>query len=95
VDPAAPPADVLQAEVMATSTRSLLEPLVARLAEQEAIIRDRAEELGRLRERVAVSEQPDPEPAPTPEPSPPGPDGREPRGWWARLTAWLSPSGHV
>jgi hypothetical protein len=36
-----PPADVLRAEAMATYMRSLLEPLVAHLAEQQAVIRTR------------------------------------------------------
>jgi excisionase family DNA binding protein len=53
-----PPGDVLRAEAMATYTRSLLEPLVNRLAEQERTIRELAEELGRLRERVATFEAP-------------------------------------
>jgi len=39
----------MRAEAMANYTRSLLEPLVARLADQEAIIRGQAEELGHLR----------------------------------------------
>jgi excisionase family DNA binding protein len=54
-----PPTDVLRAEAMATYTRSLLEPLVNRLAEQERTIRDQAEELGRLRERVATLQAPE------------------------------------
>jgi hypothetical protein len=52
------PTDLLRAEAMATYTRSLLEPLVNRLAEQERTIRELAEELGRLRERVATFEAP-------------------------------------
>ena len=41
--------DIQRAEAMASYSRSLLEPLVARLAEQEQIIREQAEDLGRLR----------------------------------------------
>jgi len=41
--------DLQRAEAMASYSRSLLEPLVARLAEQEQIIREQAEDLGRLR----------------------------------------------
>ena len=37
----------MRAEVMAAYTRSILELLVARMAEQEATIRDQAERLGR------------------------------------------------
>jgi hypothetical protein len=55
-----PPGDILRAEAMATYTRSLLEPLVSRLAEQERTIREQAEELGRLRERVAMLDSPNP-----------------------------------
>jgi hypothetical protein len=54
------PPDVLRAGAMATYTRSLLEPLVNRLAEQERTIRGQAEELGRLRERVTTLEAPNP-----------------------------------
>ena len=36
----------MRAEAMAAYTLSILEPLVARLAEQEAIIRDQAAEVG-------------------------------------------------
>lgn len=50
-----PPGDVLRAEAMATYTRSLLEPLVERLAEQERIIRDQAEALGGLRAELAAA----------------------------------------
>jgi hypothetical protein len=83
------PTDVLRAEAMATYTRSLLEPLVARLAEQEAIIRDQAEELGRLRERVATLSRNLDDPDPTPTPSPPTPDGRAPwwRRWWQAVSS--------
>ncbi len=41
--------DLQRAEAMARYSRALLEPLVARLAEQEQIIREQAEDLGRLR----------------------------------------------
>ncbi len=41
--------DLQRAEAMASYSRALLEPLVARLAEQEQIIREQAEDLGRLR----------------------------------------------
>ncbi len=51
-----PPADLMRAEAMATYTRSLLEPLVARLAEQEQIIRSQAEEVGALRAQLAAAE---------------------------------------
>jgi hypothetical protein len=40
-------ADLMRAEAMAAYTRSLLEPLVARMAEQEVTIRDQAETIGR------------------------------------------------
>ncbi len=36
-----------RAEAMAVYTKTLLEPLVARLAEQEAVVRDQAETIGR------------------------------------------------
>ncbi len=39
--------DLMRAEAMAAYTRSLLEPLVARLAEQEGVIRDLERENGR------------------------------------------------
>ena len=51
-----PPADLMRAEAMATYTRSLLEPLVARLAEQEQIIREQAEQIGSLRAQLAAAE---------------------------------------
>ena len=46
------PAELMRAEAMAAYTRSILEPLVARLAEQEAVIRDQAEQVGSLRARL-------------------------------------------
>jgi hypothetical protein len=42
-----PPAALAQAEAMAAYTRSLLEPLVALVENQEVIIRDQAETIGR------------------------------------------------
>lgn len=84
-----PATALAQAEAMATYTRSILEPLVARLAEQEVIIRDQAEAIGRLEERLAPAPPaaapqrpqaaggaPNP-PDPAPEPSPPP----EPFSW--------------
>jgi hypothetical protein len=41
---------------MAAYTRSILEPLVARLAEQEVIIRGQAETVGSLRAQLAAAE---------------------------------------
>jgi hypothetical protein len=92
---------VERAEAMAAYTRSLLEPLVNRLAEQEVIIRDQAETIGSLRERLAVAEAPKaPEPAPVPEPLMPALDGELtsrcesvfPTGgaapWWRRWWGW-------
>ena len=45
-----------RAEAMAAYSRALLEPLVARLGEQEAIIREQAEQIGRQTERIAALE---------------------------------------
>jgi len=47
ISPDQPGAAIMQAEAMAAYTRSILEPLVARLGEQEAVIRDQAETIGR------------------------------------------------
>jgi len=46
------PGDYARAEAMATYSARLLEPLVARLAEQEQIIRQLAEEKGQHQERL-------------------------------------------
>jgi hypothetical protein len=45
-------AEYARAEAMATYSAKLLEPLVARLAEQEQIIRQLAEEKGQQTERL-------------------------------------------
>ena len=50
--------DIQRAEAMASYSRSLLEPLVARLAEQEQIIREQAEDLGRLRAELEHAREP-------------------------------------
>jgi hypothetical protein len=42
-----PPTALMQAEAMAAYTRSLLEPMVSRMAEQETVIREQAETIGR------------------------------------------------
>ncbi len=62
--------DLARAEAMAAYTRSLLEPFVARMAEQEAIIRELERENGRLTAELAAVHLPDPEPAPDPFPAP-------------------------
>jgi hypothetical protein len=46
--------DLARAEAMAAYTRSILEPLVTRLAEQEATIRGQAETIGTLRAEVTT-----------------------------------------
>ena len=51
------PADHQRAEAMAAYSTALIAPLVARLAEQETIIRDQAETVGSLRERLAAAEE--------------------------------------
>ena len=51
-----PPTALVQAEAMAAYTRSLLEPMVAHVAELEGTIRTQAEVLGQLRERLATAE---------------------------------------
>jgi hypothetical protein len=51
-----PPQALAQAEAMAAYTRSILEPLVVRMAEQEGTIREQAETIGRQSERVAELE---------------------------------------
>ncbi len=70
--------DLARAEAMAAYTRSLLEPLVARMAEQEGIIRGLERENGRLATELAAARTspPDPEPQPDPflRPIPPTPN---------------------
>jgi hypothetical protein len=85
---------VERAEAMATYTRSLLEPLVNRLAEQEQIIRDQAETIGGLRAQLAAlpsAVEDTPEPAPAPEPLPPQPNGQASAPWWRKW--WLTIAG--
>jgi len=50
--------DLQRAEAMASYSRALLEPLVARLAEQEQIIREQALELGRLHAELEYTREP-------------------------------------
>jgi len=57
--------DLQRAEAMASYSRSLLEPLVARLAEQEQIIREQAVDLGRLHAELEYAREP-PRPHQTP-----------------------------
>ncbi len=57
LSPDQPGAAIMQAEAMAAYTRSILEPLVARLGEQEAVIRDQAERIGALTEQVGGRER--------------------------------------
>ena len=47
----------MRAEAVAASIRSIVEPLVARLAEQETIIRDQAETIGAVRAQLAAAEE--------------------------------------
>jgi excisionase family DNA binding protein len=58
--------DLARAEAMAAYTRSVVEPLVARMVEQESIIRDLERENGRLAAEVAAARPPDPLPVPNP-----------------------------
>jgi hypothetical protein len=100
--PSAEPAVALSMEragAMAVYNASLIAPLVAELSETRVRLVAQAEEVGSLRaqlaaanERIRMLESPEPEPTPIPEPTPPGPDGREPQGWWARVIAWLAPA---
>ena len=50
-------AEIMRAEAMAAYTPAILEPLVARMAEQDGVIRDQAETIGRQAERVAGLER--------------------------------------
>ena len=50
------PADHQRAEAMAAYNTALIAPLVARLAEQEQIIREQAEQVGALQARVQVQD---------------------------------------
>jgi hypothetical protein len=52
-----PSTGLAQAEAMAAYTRSILEPLVMRMAEQEGTIREQSEQIGTLAERLAHVEQ--------------------------------------
>lgn len=52
-----PPTAIMQAEAMAAYTRSILEPLVRLVAEQEGTIRAQAETIGTLNERAAGLER--------------------------------------
>ena len=84
--------DLARAEAMAAYTRSLLEPLVARMAEQEGIIRGLERENGRLATELAVARTSPPEPAPDPFPAPiPAPPARLPpaRRWEPRWRRWV------
>jgi excisionase family DNA binding protein len=89
-----PPADIQRAEAMASYSRSLLEPLVARLADQEQIIREQAEEIGRLRSELDHARTGTPAGAPESHTAGPGTastGGAEqestptPGPWWRRV----------
>jgi len=91
-----------RAEAMAVYTRTILEPLVARLAEQEVIIREQAEALGRHAERLAGVERErdaararlaelDRPPAPDPFPVPNLPSPNDGPSRWRRW--WLAIAG--
>ena len=55
--PGAVGAELMRAEAMAAYTRSLLEPLVTRMAEQETTIRDLERENGRLGAELAAERE--------------------------------------
>jgi excisionase family DNA binding protein len=90
-------ASVERSTALAAYNAELLGPLLAVIERQQDTIREQAEELGRLRERLATPEpSKEPAPAPVPEPSPyPAPtdpprNGHEPPPWWRRWWAWLA-----
>ena len=81
--------DLARAEVMAAYTRSLLEPLVARMAEQEETIRMLEREVGRLTAELAQATVSRPEPAPDPVLAPSLPP------WWRRWWLLLAGAGLI
>jgi excisionase family DNA binding protein len=80
-----PPAALAQAEAMATYTRSLLDPLVTRMAEQEGIIRELERENGRLSaENRALEAHTAPQNVETTK--------EAPAPWWRTPDAWITPA---
>jgi excisionase family DNA binding protein len=88
-------ASVERSAAMAAYSEALLRPLVGTINNQQEIIRQQAEQVGRLsaeleqvRERLAAQEAPKTEMAP--EPTPPAEAVSRPStGLWARFVGWL------